>query len=116
MSTVETRGEDRGGSKKQDYLLPYHKVEQLMRRALAKGSPRDSSDEESCDVRLDREVVELMQEMATEFVCFVTSDMAEEVARDRRVALKGQDLVESLHKLGFSQVSSILEIMLPKLI
>ena len=51
--------------------------------------------------RLDKEVVELMQEMVTEFVCFVTSDMAEDVTRDHRVALKGQDLDESLNKLGF---------------
>ena len=66
--------------------------------------------------RLDKEVVELMQEMVTEFVCFVTSDMAEDVTRDRRVALKGQDLVESLNKLGFSHIADIVEIMIPKLI
>ena len=67
------------------------------------------------ETRIDKEVVELMQEMVTEFVCFVTSDMAEEVNRDRRVSLKGQDLIESLHKLGFTQIAEILEIMLPKL-
>ena len=66
--------------------------------------------------RLDKEVVELMQEMVTEFVCFVTSDMAEDVTRDRRVALKGQDLVESLNKLRFSHIADIVEIMIPKLI
>ena len=54
--------------------------------------------------------------MVTEFVCFITSDMAEQVNRDRRVALKGQDLIESLHKLGFQSIASILEVMLPKLI
>ena len=65
---------------------------------------------------IDREAVELMQEMVTEFVCFVTSDMAEDVARDRRVALKGQDLVESLNKLGFPQIADVIELMLPKLL
>ena len=57
-----------------------------------------------------------MQEMVTEFVCFVTSDMAEDVTRDHRVALKGQDLVESLNKLGFQHFADIIEMMLPKLI
>ena len=66
--------------------------------------------------RLDKEVVELMQEIVTEFVCFITADMAEDVTRDRRVALKGQDLVESLNKLGFSHIADIVEIMIPKLI
>ena len=54
--------------------------------------------------------------MVTEFVCFVTSDMIEEVSKERRVSLKGQDLIESLNKLGFPQIASILEIMLPKLV
>lgn len=68
------------------------------------------------EIKVDREVVELMQEMVTEFVCFVTSDMAEEVIKEGRKALKGQDLVESLNKLGFPQFGNVLEVMLPKLI
>ena len=92
-------------AKRADFLLPYHKVESLMRHALTgvpssaaqvKSKNEDSfieDDEEeksqSPTITIDREAVELMQELVTEFVCFVTSDMAEDVAKDRRVALKG---------------------------
>ena len=71
---------------------------------------------QSPTITIDREAVELMQELVTEFVCFVTSDMAEDVAKDRRVALKGHDLVESLNKLGFPHVADVIELMLPKLL
>ena len=80
------------------------------------GHMLDHGDANGGHHRLDKEVVELMQEMVTEFVCFVTADMAEEVTKDRRVALKGQDLVESLNKLGFAHIADIVEIMIPKLI
>ena len=138
MDNSELQGTTAGGdnSKRADFLLPYHKVESLMRQALSgfnSGSGQykttknedsfiEEDDEEekshhhSSQITIDREAVELMQELVTEFVCFVTSDMAEDVAKDRRVALKGQDLVESLNKLGFPQVADVIEIMLPKLL
>ena len=136
MDTSELTSQGGGGAdqaKRADFLLPYHKVESLMRQALSgvhsssnqsKNKNEDSfiedDDEEeksqSPSITIDREAVELMQELVTEFVCFVTSDMAEDVAKDRRVALKGQDLVESLNKLGFPHVADVIELMLPKLL
>ena len=137
MDNSELTSSQVGGSvadqaKRADFLLPYHKVESLMRQALTgvpssaaqvKSKNEDSfieDDEEeksqSPTITIDREAVELMQELVTEFVCFVTSDMAEDVAKDRRVALKGQDLVESLNKLGFPHVADVIELMLPKLL
>ena len=137
MDNSELTSSQVGGSvadqaKRADFLLPYHKVESLMRQALTgmpsstaqvKSKNEDSfieDDEEeksqSPTITIDREAVELMQELVTEFVCFITSDMAEDVAKDRRVALKGQDLVESLNKLGFPHVADVIELMLPKLL
>ena len=52
-------------------------------------------------MKIDKNVVEAVQDSLTEFIMFVTSNMAEEVAKEGRVALKGQDLIETLYNLGF---------------
>lgn len=90
-----------------EYMLPFQKVEKLMKAALVSGKKGDG--------RVDKQAVEIMQEYVTEFICFVTADMCEQVAREKRVALKGQDLVESLNNLGFAHYSDVLEQMLHKL-
>ncbi len=76
---------------RKEYLLPYHKVEQVMRKALT--SPSKSKDSDSLnshyEIKIDRSVVELMQDILTEFICFITNDMAEDVSKEKRVSLKG---------------------------
>ncbi|TNV75578.1 hypothetical protein FGO68_gene4753 [Halteria grandinella] len=91
----------------------YRKTKRLVKAEGGHASAPGGSGIE--EMKFDREVVELMQEIVTEFVCFVTSDVAEEVKVEKRVSLKGQDLIESLNKLGFSQIAGVLELMLPKL-
>ncbi|KEJ82815.1 hypothetical protein OXYTRIMIC_027 [Oxytricha trifallax] len=66
--------------------------------------------------RFEPEMAEIMQQMVTEFICFVTHDMTEELAKERRVAIKGSDLIESLQKIGFQHFTPSLEAMLPRLI
>jgi hypothetical protein len=56
-----------------------------------------------------------MQVAATEFICFVTSDIIEEVHDQQRVAIKDQDLLESMNKLGFSHFVPTLETMAKKI-
>ncbi len=104
-----------------DYLIPYQKVEKLMKLALLDhpsnhphNHPFDHPSHKR-DLKLDRPCVEAMQELVTEFICFVTADMTETVHREKRVALKGQDLLESLTSLGFEQYSEVLEELLNKL-
>ena len=41
------------------------------------------------DMKIQKEAIEMMQECVTEFICFVTSDMVQNVKDGKRVALKG---------------------------
>ncbi len=71
-----------------EQVLPYQKVEKIMKKALI--SSHLNRGYKACkDGKVDKKSVELMQELVTEFICFVTADMAEKVAKEKRVALKG---------------------------
>ena len=47
----------------------------------------------------------------TEFICFITSDIISEVRDQQRVAIKDQDIIESMNKLGFDHYIPTLEAM-----
>ena len=51
----------------------------------------------------------------TEFICFITSDIIEEISKERRVAIKEQDIIESLDKMGFEDYVPVLETLMRKL-
>ena len=77
-----------------------------MKRALA----RDVS-----TLSIDAEARALVQVAVTEFICFITSDIIEEISKERRVAIKEQDIIESLDKMGYTHYVPILETMMRKL-
>ena len=52
-------------------------------------------------IEITDEARELMQVVATEFICFITSDAIDNVLTTGRVAIKEQDILESLENLGF---------------
>ena len=51
----------------------------------------------------------------TEFICFITSDIIEEISKEKRVAIKEQDIIESLDKMGFAHFVPVLETLMRKL-
>jgi len=56
-----------------------------------------------------------MQVAATEFICFFTSDTIEEVHEQQRVAIKDQDIVETMSKLGFDHYVPTLEALVKRI-
>lgn len=54
---------------------------------------------------------ELVNVALTEFICFITSDIIFEVRDQQRVAIKDQDIIESMSKLGFDHYIPCLEAM-----
>ncbi|CDW87077.1 UNKNOWN [Stylonychia lemnae] len=92
---------------RKDQLIPHTKIEKIMINNIR-------IDKYDSEPRIDAQALEVMQEILTEFICFVTADMAEEVQKERRVALKGQDLIESLNRLGFGHYTGVLDALLPR--
>lgn len=73
----------------QDRLLPINNVGRVMREEVPPG------------FKVTKECKELMQEILTEFILFVTSEAAETSNNDRRRKLSGHAIVEALETLGF---------------
>ena len=57
----------------------------------------------------------MVQVAVTEFICFITSDIMEEISKEKRVAIKEQDIIESLDKMGFGEYVFVLETLMRKL-
>lgn len=85
---------------KKDYYLPARNIESIMKETMGK------------NMKIDKDVSPLMQEITTEFICFVTSDMIEDIQKENRVTIKGSDIVGSLTKLGFDNISDTLDKLL----
>ena len=66
-------------------------------------------------MKIDSEARSLVQVAVTEFICFITSDIIEEISKEGRVAIKEQDIIESLDKMGFSHYVSVMETLMRKL-
>ncbi len=57
----------------------------------------------------------MMQVFVTEFICFITGDIIEEISKEKRVAIKEQDIIESLDKMGFGHYVPVMEALMRKL-
>ena len=51
----------------------------------------------------------MVQVAATEFICLITSDAIEGVKSGNRVAIKQQDVMESLENFGFDEYVTVIE-------
>jgi len=52
-------------------------------------------------MKISKEAKETMQECVTEFLLFVTSEASEMCANDSRRTINGEDILQSMRKLGF---------------
>lgn len=66
-------------------------------------------------IKIDNGAVELIQVALTEFICFITSDIIEDVRDQQRVAIKDQDILESMKKLGFDNYIPTLDALMKRL-
>ncbi|KAH8490893.1 hypothetical protein Peur_064857 [Populus x canadensis] len=74
---------------KQDQLLPIANVGRVMKQHLPPTA------------RVSKEAKQRMQECATEFISFVTSEASNKCRKENRKALNGDDVCWALSSLGF---------------
>lgn len=88
--------------KEQDTCLPIANIDRVMRNALPSKA------------KISKEARECMQECVSEFIAFITSQGAEKCAVEKRKTLNGEDILYSLHSLGFENYAELLRIYLVK--
>ncbi|OWB56583.1 hypothetical protein B5S28_g2490 [[Candida] boidinii] len=88
--------------REQDRWLPIANVGRVMRNALPPHG------------KLSKEAKEMMQECVSEFISFITSQSAEKCLVEKRKTLNGEDILLSLHSLGFEHYAEVLKIYLAK--
>lgn len=88
--------------REQDRWLPIANVARLMKNTLP-GSAKVSKDAKEC-----------MQECVSEFISFVTSEASDRCIREKRKTINGEDILFSMHDLGFENYAEVLKIFLAK--
>ena len=96
-------------SKSMDRDIP---IKQELKQSL---SPLPSLKQVENQIRISNGARELVQVALTEFICFITSDIIEDVREQQRVAIKDQDILESMDKLGFDHYIPCLEALVKRL-
>lgn len=88
--------------REQDRWLPINNVARLMKNTLPSSA------------KVSKEAKECMQECVSEFISFVTSEASDRCAADKRKTINGEDILISLHALGFENYAEVLKIYLAK--
>ncbi len=88
--------------REQDRWLPINNVARLMKNTLPETA------------KVSKSAKECMQECVSEFISFVTSEASDRCAQDRRKTINGEDILISLHALGFENYAEVLKIYLAK--
>lgn len=64
--------------------------------------------------KVSKDAKECMQECVSELISFVTSEASDRCAADKRKTINGEDILISLHALGFENYAEVLKIYLAK--
>lgn len=88
--------------REQDRWLPINNVARLMKNTLPTSA------------KVSKDAKECMQECVSEFISFVTSEASDRCAADKRKTINGEDILISLHALGFENYAEVLKIYLAK--
>lgn len=88
--------------REQDRWLPINNVARLMKNTLPM-TAKVSKGAKMC-----------MQECVSEFISFVTSEASDRCTADKRKTINGEDILISLHALGFENYAEVLKIYLAK--
>ncbi|KAI9220038.1 histone-fold-containing protein [Blastocladiella britannica] len=88
--------------REQDRLLPVVNVARIMKSSLPENA------------KIGREAKDLVQECASEFIAFITSEANDRASVEKRKIITGEDILGSLSELGFDSYESIMQIFLTK--
>ena len=88
--------------REQDRWLPINNVARLMKNTLP------------VTAKVSKDAKECMQECVSEFISFVTSEAGDRCTSDKRKTINGEDILISLHALGFENYAEVLKIYLAK--
>lgn len=88
--------------REQDRWLPINNVSRLMKNTLP------------LTAKVSKDAKECMQECVSEFISFVTSEASDRCSADKRKTINGEDILISLHALGFENYAEVLKIYLAK--
>ncbi|CDO94656.1 unnamed protein product [Kluyveromyces dobzhanskii CBS 2104] len=86
----------------QDRWLPINNVARLMKNTLP------------ATTKVSKDAKECMQECVSEFISFVTSEACDRCTSGKRKTINGEDILISLHALGFENYAEVLKIYLAK--
>ena len=88
--------------REQDRWLPIANVARIMKATLPPSA------------KVSKDAKECMQECVSEFIAFVTSEACERCLLEKRKTVNGEDILCSLHALGFENYAEVLKIYLAK--
>lgn len=88
--------------REQDRCLPINNVGRIMKNTLP------------ATTKVSKDAKECMQECVSEFISFVTSEATDRCTADKRKTINGEDILISLHALGFENYAEVLKIYLAK--
>jgi histone H3/H4 len=88
--------------REQDRFLPLANVGRVMKKALPEYA------------KLSKESKECVQECASEFISFITSQAADKCLLEKRKTMNGEDVLWSMFVLGFENYAETLKIYLAK--
>lgn len=88
--------------REQDRWLPLANVYKISRNALPKNA------------KVSKDAKECFQECVSEFVSFITSEASDRCLAERRKTINGEDVLRSMHALGFENYAEVLKIYLTK--
>lgn len=88
--------------REQDRWLPIANVARLMKSTLPPTA------------KVSKDAKECMQECVSEFISFITSEASDKCLREKRKTINGEDILYSLHDLGFENYAEVLKIYLAK--
>lgn len=88
--------------REQDRWLPIANVARLMKGTLPPSA------------KVSKDAKECMQECVSEFISFITSEASERCFREKRKTINGEDILYSMHDLGFENYAEVLKIYLAK--
>lgn len=75
--------------REQDIYLPLNNIATIMRKAVPSNG------------KVAKEAKECVQECASEFISFITSEAAERCVQEKRKTVNGEDILHAMQTLGF---------------
>lgn len=84
--------------REQDRWLPIANVARLMKNTLP------------TTAKVSKDAKECMQECVSEFISFITSEASDKCLREKRKTINGEDILYSMHDLGFENYAEVLKI------